>query len=70
MIGRNGKGKTTFLNLSLGRYQFKCIITKSVEVDHFPFLKYKPTIIFIEYNETFVKNVATKVIELKEICTR
>ena len=29
-------------------------------------LKYKPTIIFVEHDETFIKNVATKVIELKK----
>ena len=28
-------------------------------------LKYKPTIIFIEHDKTFVKNVATKIINLK-----
>ena len=28
-------------------------------------LKYKPTIIFVEHDEAFVKNVATKIIEIK-----
>ena len=27
-------------------------------------LKYKPTIIFVEHDETFVKNIATKIIRL------
>ena len=37
LIGRNGKGKTTFLKLLQGEYEYKGIITKSVEFDYFPF---------------------------------
>lgn len=37
LIGRNGKGKTTFLKLLLGKYEYKGTISKSVEVDYFPF---------------------------------
>lgn len=37
LIGRNGKGKTTFLKLLLGKYKFRGTITKSVEFDYFPF---------------------------------
>lgn len=37
LIGRNGKGKTTFLNLLLGKYEFKGNITKNIEFDYFPF---------------------------------
>jgi len=37
LIGRNGKGKTTFLKLLLGKYQYSGTITKSVEFDYFPF---------------------------------
>ena len=37
LIGRNGKGKTTFLKLLLGEYEYKGTITKSVEFDYFPF---------------------------------
>ena len=29
-------------------------------------LKYEPTLIFVEHDETFVKNVATKIIELEK----
>ena len=29
-------------------------------------LKYKPTIIFVEHDEAFIKNVATKVINLEK----
>ena len=28
-------------------------------------LKYKPTLIFVEHDKTFVKNIATKIIDLK-----
>ena len=37
LIGRNGKGKTTFLNLFQEKYPYKGTITKSVEFDYFPF---------------------------------
>lgn len=36
-IGRNGKGKTTFLNLLLGKYQYSGVIDTSVEFDYFPY---------------------------------
>ena len=29
-------------------------------------LKYKPTLIFVEHDETFIKKISTKVIELKK----
>lgn len=37
LIGRNGKGKTTFLKLLLGKYEYKGVISKNVEFDYFPF---------------------------------
>ena len=37
LIGRNGKGKTTFLRLLQGKYEYKGIISKNVDVDYFPF---------------------------------
>ena len=37
LIGRNGKGKTTFLKLLLGKYKYKGSISKNVEFDYFPF---------------------------------
>ena len=37
LIGRNGKGKTTFLNLLQGKYEYKGTISKNVDVDYFPF---------------------------------
>jgi len=36
-IGRNGKGKTTFLNLLLGKYEYEGSIGKSVVFDYFPY---------------------------------
>jgi lincosamide and streptogramin A transport system ATP-binding/permease protein len=37
-IGRNGRGKTTFLNLLLGNYDYRGTITASVEFSYFPFV--------------------------------
>lgn len=36
-VGRNGRGKTTFLNLLLGKYEYTGTISKSVEFDYFPY---------------------------------
>ena len=36
-IGRNGKGKTTFLNLLLGKYEYSGKIITNVNFDYFPF---------------------------------
>lgn len=36
-VGRNGKGKTTFLNLLLGKYEYKGTISSSVVFDYFPY---------------------------------
>lgn len=35
--GRNGRGKTTFLKLLLGEYEYSGSITASVKFDYFPF---------------------------------
>ena len=37
LIGRNGKGKTTFLKLLLNKYKYSGQIVKNVEMDYFPF---------------------------------
>ena len=37
LIGRNGKGKTTFLKLLLNKYEYKGTISKNIEFDYFPF---------------------------------
>lgn len=36
-IGRNGKGKTTFLNILLGRYKYRGTISKTTVFDYFPY---------------------------------
>lgn len=36
-FGRNGRGKTTFLNLLLGKYEYRGTIQSSVEFDYFPY---------------------------------
>lgn len=37
LIGRNGKGKTTFLKLLQNKYEYVGTISKNIEVDYFPF---------------------------------
>jgi lincosamide and streptogramin A transport system ATP-binding/permease protein len=37
LTGRNGRGKTTFLNLLLGKYEYSGTIRTSVEFDYFPY---------------------------------
>lgn len=36
-IGRNGRGKTTFLNLLMGKYEYSGTISSSVDFELFPF---------------------------------
>ena len=36
-VGRNGRGKTTFLKLLLGQYEYRGSIQASVEFDYFPY---------------------------------
>lgn len=37
-VGRNGRGKTTFLNLLLGKYEYQGHISSSVEFAYFPYV--------------------------------
>ena len=37
LTGRNGRGKTTFLNLLMGKYEYKGTIKSPVVFDYFPF---------------------------------
>ncbi len=37
LIGRNGKGKTTFLNLLLGKYEYQGSIQANTAFDYFPY---------------------------------
>lgn len=36
-VGRNGRGKTTFLQLLMGRYEYRGSITAPMDFDYFPF---------------------------------
>jgi len=36
-IGRNGRGKTTFLNILLGKYEYRGTISASVNFEYFPY---------------------------------
>ncbi|MBP9482170.1 MAG: ATP-binding cassette domain-containing protein, partial [Parabacteroides sp.] len=36
-IGRNGRGKTTFLNLLLGKYAYSGNISSTVKFEYFPY---------------------------------
>ena len=36
-VGRNGRGKTTLLNLLLGKYEYSGKIYSSVQFDYFPY---------------------------------
>ena len=36
-VGRNGRGKTTFLNLLLGKYVYEGSISSSIDFEYFPF---------------------------------
>ncbi len=40
-IGRNGKGKTTFLNLLLGKYEYRGSISTTTVFDYFPYVMEK-----------------------------
>ena len=36
-VGRNGRGKTTFLSLLMGQYEYQGHIRSSVQFDYFPY---------------------------------
>lgn len=57
LIGRNGKGKTTFLKLLQGKYEYSGIISKNVEVDYFPFEVKNKDKIAIEIVNEIASNV-------------
>lgn len=57
LIGRNGKGKTTFLNLLLGKYNYTGTISKNVEFDYFPFEVKDKEKMAIEIVQEIVPNV-------------
>lgn len=59
-IGRNGKGKTTFLNLLMKKYEYRGSINSSVKFDYFPFevsnLEKTPYEITCEINPNIKEN--------------
>ena len=46
--GRNGRGKTTFLNLLMGKYEYRGSITASVSFSYFPYHVEDPGILAID----------------------
>ena len=49
--GRNGRGKTTFLNLLLGKYEYQGNISASVEFSYFPYAVEDPASMAIDVVE-------------------
>lgn len=52
-VGRNGRGKTTLLNLLLGKYEYSGKIISSVQFDYFPY----PVTVKSQFTETILQNV-------------
>ena len=46
--GRNGRGKTTFMNLLLGKYEYRGSISASVEFSYFPYHVADPSVLVID----------------------
>ena len=46
--GRNGRGKTTFLNLLLGKYEYRGSISASVAFSYFPYHVSDPSVLAID----------------------
>ena len=46
--GRNGRGKTTFMNLLLGKYEYRGSISTSVEFSYFPYHVTDPSVLAID----------------------
>ena len=46
--GRNGRGKTTFLNLLLGKYEYRGSISASVAFSYFPYHVVDPSVLAID----------------------
>lgn len=53
-IGRNGRGKTTFLNLLMGKYEYSGSISASVDFEYFPFKVKDSDMTPIEIAEDFL----------------
>ena len=46
--GRNGRGKTTFMNLLLGKYEYRGSISASVEFSYFPYHVADPSVLTMD----------------------
>ena len=57
LIGRNGKGKTTFLKLLLGKYEYRGTISKNIDFDYFPFDVKNKEVMAIEIVNEIAPNV-------------
>ena len=57
-IGRNGKGKTTFLQLLLGKYEYRGKIIANVHFDYFPFA--------VEHGEYLTFDIMREITPLSE----
>ena len=64
-IGRNGRGKTTFLNLLMGKYEYRGNISSNVTFDYFPFVIPEIT---KEMNTIDVIELLDKNYELWKVC--
>lgn len=56
-IGRNGRGKTTFLNLLLGRYDYSGSINAGVDFEYFPYCVDNPCDMTLTIVEQILSNV-------------
>lgn len=56
LIGRNGKGKTTFLNLLLGKYEYSGRITSDTEFEYFPYIVENDSLTPYEIAENYCHN--------------
>lgn len=56
--GRNGYGKTTFLNLLMGKYEFKGSIVSNVAFEYFPFVVDDDSQNAVEIIENIVKDIS------------
>lgn len=65
-IGRNGKGKTTFLNLLLGKYPYTGTITASTVFDYFPY-PITPEQMWLSASE-FIENIKSQCELWRVIC--
>lgn len=53
-VGRNGKGKTTFLNLLMGKYEYKGKIIADVNFEYFPYEIENPELNSYEISKKYI----------------